>query len=53
MTINELLKLIPEEYRDKSIILIYIPYCRDGDMGNYPLIEVDIENNQIILTPDF
>lgn len=58
MTINDLIKIIPKEYYDK-MISIDIPFCRDGDQGYYPLIQVEIDQQnrpkeiRIILIADF
>ena len=53
MTINSLLKLIPEEKRD-YFVLIDIPQVRPGDEGEFPLIEVTIDdiNERILLEAD-
>jgi len=58
MTINDLLKQIPEEFRD-SFVTIYIPKgIPEEDQGkNYPLIQVSIDqmgtkNCTIILEAD-
>lgn len=53
MTINSLLEQIPEHKRD-YFILIDIPQLRAGDEGEFPLIEITIDDykKQIILEAD-
>lgn len=45
MTINDLLKIIPEENRD-YFVKITIPQLREGDEGDFPLIEIMIDNKE-------
>jgi hypothetical protein len=52
MTINDLLKQFPNEEDRNKIIIIYIPQLREGDEGDYPLIEVNKMNDQIYLEAD-
>jgi len=42
LTLNDLIKKIPEDLRD-CFIVIYIPCVRAEDEENYPLIEVSID----------
>jgi hypothetical protein len=54
VTINSLLKVIPEDKRD-YFVEILIPFCMDSDSEKYyPLIEVIIDdvNKRILLEAD-
>lgn len=56
MTLNDLIEAVGPNFMD-CIISIYIPVIRDGDQGDYPLIQVSIdqhgnENPKIILEAD-
>ena len=53
MTINTLLESIPESARDYSVV-INIPCVRPGDEGDFPLIQVTIDDvhKSIVLDAD-